>query len=80
MFHGTYRTDFYRAVRDLLHDQVSVEQPVAREDREAHLASRNLLQRRWSYLIADERWFRTCTSSPGHATRAPADLAVQHGD
>ena len=80
MFQGTYRTAFYRAVRDLLHNQVAIEQPVACEDRDAYLASRNLLQRRWSNLIADERWFRTDASSPGQATTAPADLAVHHGD
>jgi anaerobic magnesium-protoporphyrin IX monomethyl ester cyclase len=79
MFQGTYRTAFYRAVRNLLHDQVALEQPLALEDRDANLASKNLLQRRWSDLIADERWFRTDASSRAQTSGAPALLAGQHG-
>ena len=45
MFRGTYRTEFYRMVRDLLHDQVT------------HGKS-PLLQRRWDDLVARETQFR----------------------
>jgi anaerobic magnesium-protoporphyrin IX monomethyl ester cyclase len=45
MFEGTYRTDFYRALRDLLHDEVT------------HRGSADLA-RRWDDLLAREREYR----------------------
>jgi radical SAM superfamily enzyme YgiQ (UPF0313 family) len=45
MFEGTYTSEFYRAVRNLLHDQVKF--PYAAE-----------VEQRWSRLIADESRFR----------------------
>ena len=45
MFAGTYRSDFYRAIRNLLHDEVK--QPASPE-----------VTRRWSELIAQEYEFR----------------------
>lgn len=44
MFFGTYRTEFYRLVRDLLHEQVTDESPQ--------------LQRRWSELVRREADYR----------------------
>jgi anaerobic magnesium-protoporphyrin IX monomethyl ester cyclase len=46
MFFGTYRTEFYRSVRDLLHDQVSA-------------ARSPTLQQRWNELARREAQFRT---------------------
>jgi anaerobic magnesium-protoporphyrin IX monomethyl ester cyclase len=54
MFKGTYRSDFYRAIRDLLHDQVSIAK-LNGEGRGARLS----LQQRWDELIANERQYRT---------------------
>jgi anaerobic magnesium-protoporphyrin IX monomethyl ester cyclase len=45
MFAGTYRSEFYRAVRDLLHEQVTHGQSSA-------------LQRRWSDLVSQEAQYR----------------------
>jgi anaerobic magnesium-protoporphyrin IX monomethyl ester cyclase len=45
MFAGTYRSEFYRAVRNLLHDEVT------------HPASAEV-SRRWNELIANEQAFR----------------------
>jgi anaerobic magnesium-protoporphyrin IX monomethyl ester cyclase len=45
MFSGTYRSEFYRAVRDLLHDQVAHGQTAA-------------LQRRWDDLVTQETQYR----------------------
>jgi anaerobic magnesium-protoporphyrin IX monomethyl ester cyclase len=45
MFSGTYRTDFYRSVRDLLHEQVPHGLTPA-------------LQRRWDELVTHESQFR----------------------
>ena len=45
MFFGTYRTEFYRLVRDLLHDHVSHGLSIS-------------LQRRWNDLVIHEAQFR----------------------
>jgi anaerobic magnesium-protoporphyrin IX monomethyl ester cyclase len=45
MFSGTYRTEFYRSVRDLLHDHVTERASPA-------------LQQRWSELVLQEEQFR----------------------
>jgi anaerobic magnesium-protoporphyrin IX monomethyl ester cyclase len=45
MFAGTYRTDFYRQIRDLLHEQVSQGLSAA-------------VQRRWDDLVQHEARFR----------------------
>jgi len=50
MFHGTYRSDFYRAVRELLHDQVTSQQLRAPQQQS--------LQWRWEQLIASEQHYR----------------------
>jgi anaerobic magnesium-protoporphyrin IX monomethyl ester cyclase len=73
MFSGTYRTDFYRLVRDLLHEQVS------------HGLS-PAVQRRWDDLVEHEARFRRARQddSPdvaprdgGTAVSAAADVAVR---
>lgn len=68
MFEGTYSSDFYRSVRDLLHDHVSLE----KQHRSLHDAdyrhARRALERRWDHLIAGERQYRNyCTEvrAPG---------------
>jgi anaerobic magnesium-protoporphyrin IX monomethyl ester cyclase len=62
MFEGTYQTEFYRAVRTLLHDQVALDAGEHHpgenfEASEAH----SELQRRWHALIANEAAYRTAT-------------------
>ena len=58
MFKGTYTSDFYRKVRDLLHAQVDADQlpPAADGRRSAALALS--LQRRWAELLAVENDYR----------------------
>lgn len=52
MFRGTYQSDFYRSVRNLLHEEVDLEQPgITRDAAEYHLA-RQQLERRWALLVA----------------------------
>jgi anaerobic magnesium-protoporphyrin IX monomethyl ester cyclase len=64
MFHGTYTSDFYRSVRDLLHDQISLQTAVTglAEHPAAHdaptLAAR-ALERRWHELIVREAQYRS---------------------
>jgi anaerobic magnesium-protoporphyrin IX monomethyl ester cyclase len=60
MFHGTYTSDFYRSVRDLLHEQVSHQSPAhdrAALDTQSH-------ERRWQELVRREAQYR---SSDGRA-------------
>jgi anaerobic magnesium-protoporphyrin IX monomethyl ester cyclase len=61
MFHGTYRSEFYRAIRDLLHDQVTTETLNAPSTLEAYEEARSVLERRWRALLAREPQYRTAT-------------------
>jgi anaerobic magnesium-protoporphyrin IX monomethyl ester cyclase len=65
MFHGTYNTQFYHAVRDLLHAQV-----VAHSDP----AATHSLQRRWDTLLASEHRHRNAP-----APHAPLSTVSVHG-
>ena len=59
MFQGTYTSDFYRAVRNLLHDQVTLDQqPTGRDSRE-YVSARRLLDSRWNELVAHEHRYRS---------------------
>jgi anaerobic magnesium-protoporphyrin IX monomethyl ester cyclase len=59
MFHGTYSSDFYRAVRELLHDQVSSSQSNRALSQDEAGRSALSLHRRWENLISGERWYRS---------------------
>jgi anaerobic magnesium-protoporphyrin IX monomethyl ester cyclase len=67
MFHGTYTSDFYRAVRNLLHDQVSLQTAAASGSLEDGRAA-NAINYRWQQLLADELKYR----SPGEYSAATA--------
>jgi anaerobic magnesium-protoporphyrin IX monomethyl ester cyclase len=69
MFQGTYTSEFYRAVRDLLHDQVTLEQRAVRRDSHEYAQARRALDSRWSELIAHERRYRSL-GRPAAATAA----------
>jgi anaerobic magnesium-protoporphyrin IX monomethyl ester cyclase len=58
MFHGTYTTDFYRTVRKLLHDRISLEKLSAAPQAARYRHGRRILERRWQHLIASERQHR----------------------
>jgi anaerobic magnesium-protoporphyrin IX monomethyl ester cyclase len=60
MFRGTYTSEFYRAVRDLLHDQVSLHRPAAAQSRQiGPQSAHRSLERRWRELLSQERHYRT---------------------
>ena len=63
MFWGTYRTDFYRLVRDLLHDQVSNGLSPA-------------MQRRWDDLVEHEARFRRAAHDDGACAAANLEVGV----
>jgi anaerobic magnesium-protoporphyrin IX monomethyl ester cyclase len=65
MFRGTYTSDFYRAVRNLLHDEVSARAPRGVFDVAAHVRTRVALRKRWSALVSNERQFRTRPQEAG---------------
>ena len=71
MFQGTYTSDFYRTIRDLLHDQVSsynrASGSAADERREQHS-----LEDRWQELLARESMYRTCPPPSPAAIAAAA--------
>jgi anaerobic magnesium-protoporphyrin IX monomethyl ester cyclase len=58
MFEGTYSSEFYRAIRDLLHEQVSAGKQNTTQRKEDHQRAQGSLERRWECLIANEREFR----------------------
>jgi anaerobic magnesium-protoporphyrin IX monomethyl ester cyclase len=58
MFHGTYVSDFYRTVRDLLHEMVSANKLSAMQGGEPHRQALQSLQARWDDLVAREQDYR----------------------
>ena len=67
MFPGTYTTEFYRAVRDLLHEEVDGTSRIERET----------LRDRWSRLIENERLFRhSVPFSPERSRPPPHELGT----
>jgi len=59
MFQGTYTSDFYRAVRNLLHDQVTLEQHALQRRIRDYPQARRVLETRWNDLIAHEHRYRS---------------------
>ncbi|MGB6144191.1 MAG: radical SAM protein [Rhodanobacter sp.] len=71
MFHGAYDSDFYRSVRDLLHEQVTLQQLKAIDSLEHHRQASAALDAKWDALVASERAHRCddATPSPSQAPR-----------
>jgi anaerobic magnesium-protoporphyrin IX monomethyl ester cyclase len=59
MFRGAYDSDFYRHVRDLLHEQVTLQQSKAGMEPEHYRHACIGLDARWDALIASEQAHRT---------------------
>jgi len=58
MFQGTYTSDFYRAVRNLLHDQITLQTAAPSRSLEHRRAVQGI-ERRWQELLADELKYRS---------------------
>jgi len=69
MFRGTYSSEFYRAIRDLLHAQVSLQTRAASAEKADSPHLRHSLEQRWQQLLATESQHRT----PQHALGSRAD-------
>jgi anaerobic magnesium-protoporphyrin IX monomethyl ester cyclase len=77
MFKGSYSTEFYRLVRNLLHHLVDTEQPAIKTDALAYRTATASIQARWDTLIATEQDYRLepselspATAKPGHGFAA----------
>jgi anaerobic magnesium-protoporphyrin IX monomethyl ester cyclase len=67
MFQGTYNSEFYRSVRNLLHDKVTLDQKAVRHDSREYQQSQRLLDSRWNDLVSHEHRYRSVTA-PAVAT------------
>jgi anaerobic magnesium-protoporphyrin IX monomethyl ester cyclase len=59
MFQGTYSSDFYRAIRNLLHDQITHQTADGAEDSGEHARVRIALGQRWQELMSQELQYRS---------------------
>jgi anaerobic magnesium-protoporphyrin IX monomethyl ester cyclase len=59
MFQGAYDSEFYRHVRDLLHEQAIVQQWKVVGQTDRHRTAAHALDARWDALIATEAVHRT---------------------
>jgi anaerobic magnesium-protoporphyrin IX monomethyl ester cyclase len=64
MFRGTYSSDFYRAIRDLLHEQVNMVRLDTPEHAERFEHEQRRLANRWSELSNSESRFRVTPATP----------------
>ena len=74
MFRGAYDSEFYRSVRDLLHDQVALQQTKAGTPAERYRAASAALDARWDALIACEDAHRNHDATP---PPAPQRIALE---
>jgi anaerobic magnesium-protoporphyrin IX monomethyl ester cyclase len=63
MFEGTYASDFYRAIRDLLHDQIAIEKLKQRRRPVDYQREQRSLESRWAHLISSEQRYRVRPSA-----------------
>jgi anaerobic magnesium-protoporphyrin IX monomethyl ester cyclase len=67
MFQGTYTSDFYRTVRNLLHDQVSLQTNGAAAGDAAHGRASRICEQRWQELLTREYQYRSSNSQTAAA-------------
>jgi anaerobic magnesium-protoporphyrin IX monomethyl ester cyclase len=63
MFHGTYTSEFYRTIRNLLHERISLESLNAPAHSVRYRRGRRLLERRWRVLVAREQQYRSAPAA-----------------
>src|SRR5882724_9218079 len=59
MFRGTYTSEFYRAIRNLIHEQVSLQMCETDVPAGQNSAAKRALERRWHALVSRERSYRS---------------------
>jgi hypothetical protein len=70
MFHGTYTSAFYRQIRNLLNDQVSLQaadSPAGADPRLDRGRAKRTLEQRWHDLLIREAEFRSRPHQPAAA-------------
>jgi anaerobic magnesium-protoporphyrin IX monomethyl ester cyclase len=70
MFHGTYNSEFYRAVRNLLHRQVDEQTSAVASEQNGSGRHFDSLAERWQDLLAQEGTFRSGGAATYLASRA----------
>jgi anaerobic magnesium-protoporphyrin IX monomethyl ester cyclase len=78
MFRGAYDSDFYRRVRDLLHQQVTLQQSKAAAEPERYYQDCAALDARWNALIACEQAHRTEDATSPLTTAQGTHQAIRH--
>jgi anaerobic magnesium-protoporphyrin IX monomethyl ester cyclase len=59
MFQGTYTSDFYRAVRKLMHDQIALQTLDRTVSGDQRIAAKSSLDQRWKELLSCEFQYRS---------------------
>ncbi len=59
MFQGTYTSDFYRSVRNLLHDQISLQTAPTSSESADQRRAKGTLDQRWQELVSGEPRYRS---------------------
>jgi anaerobic magnesium-protoporphyrin IX monomethyl ester cyclase len=59
MFQGTYTSDFYRAVRNLMHEQITLQTLHRAVSGDQHIAAKHSLDQRWKELLSREFQYRS---------------------
>jgi anaerobic magnesium-protoporphyrin IX monomethyl ester cyclase len=62
MFQGTYTSDFYRTVRNLMHDQITLQTRDMAMGGDEHIAAKRTLDQRWRELLSREFQYRSPVS------------------
>jgi anaerobic magnesium-protoporphyrin IX monomethyl ester cyclase len=76
LFEGTYTSDFYRSIRNLLHDQISLQSECISEDvtgkasGDGNFRAARALERRWQDLLAREEQYRSPPRRPAPSLSA----------
>ena len=78
MFHGTYDSDFYRQVRNLLHEQVLRQQSAPADRPEPRQQASAALDARWDELIASEHLHRSEPATPTPTTVSADNRLLRH--
>jgi anaerobic magnesium-protoporphyrin IX monomethyl ester cyclase len=59
MFHGTYTSDFYRVVRNLMHDQITLQTRDTAAGGDEPMAAKRELDQHWRELLGRESQYRS---------------------
>jgi anaerobic magnesium-protoporphyrin IX monomethyl ester cyclase len=70
MFQGTYTSEFYRDIRNLIHDQVSLQMLEKDVPAGQNSSAKRALERRWHELLSRESLYRSHSAQEAVPSRA----------